>query len=142
MNNMDEELARFLYDNKKSEFWRDEYWSNTSSKDFMFNTSVWAYAGLTLGAVMIDSRKWTLKGAITGKMNFGLSNTYMYSKDLYLNFSGSNLLYDANTTAKLQYASPFIVNNEFVTNKLKFGTSNTGWGMDAGLIVEKKDKND
>lgn len=141
-NNIDEELARFMYDNKKSEFWQNEFWANTSSKDFMFNTSTWAYMGLTLGTVMLDSRKWAIKGAITGKMNFGLSNMYMSSKDLYLNFSGSNVLYDANTNMKLQYASPFIVNNTLVTEKLKFGTTNTGWGMDAGIIIEKKDKND
>lgn len=142
MNNMDEELARFLYDNKRSDFWKNDFWANTSSKEFMANLSTWAYTGVTLGTVILDNKKWTLKGAITGKMNFGLSNTYAYSKDLYVNFSGSNLLYDANTSMKLQFASPLINNNELQLKNIKFGTSNTGFGMDAGIIIEKKDKED
>jgi outer membrane protein OmpA-like peptidoglycan-associated protein len=140
MNNIDEELARYIYDNKRKEFWQNSFWSNTSSVDFMVNMSSWAYTGLTAGGVLLDSRKWTLKGAVTGKVNFGLFNSYMNSPNLYVNFNSSNQLYDINGVVKTQISTPIIENNKLASGAIKFNTNNAGFGVDAGFIIEKKDK--
>lgn len=133
--NVDEKLAAFMYDNKNRTFW-----GPSESKDFGANVSMWSYIGLTLGNVIWDRPKFSLKGAITGKINLGIANTYMNTPSLYVNTVGSNLIYDAQTSAKLQFAYPFIQNNNFTSKQLKFGTENSGFGMDAGIIFEKKDK--
>lgn len=134
-NNVNEKLAAWIYDNKNR-----DYYVPAESKDFGVNTSGWAYIGATLGTVIWERPKFALKGAITGKMNFGLWNTYANTGSLYLSPIATNLFDEAHTTTKIQFATPFIQNNEFKTDKIKFGTTNTGFGMDAGIIFEKRDK--
>ena len=137
-NNISERLANFLYD--KNDTLRG--WGPSSSKDFAANVSAWSYMGLTIGGVILDSRKITLKGAITGKLNQGIANMYMSSPDLYVSMSDGNVVRDANFTMKHQYASPLIDNNKFANSQLSIPGKHSGFGLDAGLIFEKKDKND
>lgn len=136
-NNLSEKLAMFIYNNKDP-----ESWGTSESKDLMVNMSMWTYTGLTVGAVIIDNRKITLKGAITGKLNQGLASTYFKSDRLFLNLTDENKLIDANGTVQAQFASPFVTNNQFKGDSLGFGKGGSGFGIDAGFIFEKKDRKD
>ncbi|MFN5847791.1 MAG: hypothetical protein ACK43K_04845, partial [Chitinophagales bacterium] len=63
-NNVSERLANYMFDNKDTNNWKE-----STSKDIMANASMWVNFGLTLGTVIIDKPGYTLKGAITPKIN-------------------------------------------------------------------------
>lgn len=136
-NNVDERLARFMYNNKDS-----STWGPSASKDFMAHVAAWTYTGITLGAVIIDNQKISLKGAVTGKINTGIAGMYMYSPNLYADLTDQNIVRDANFRMQSQFASPFLFNNQIKADSLKLFADNSGFGADVGLIFEKKDKKD
>ena len=134
VNNVSERLASYIYDNKDTNNWKE-----STSKDLMFNGSAWVNVGLTLGAVIIDKPGFSLKGAITPKLNIGIVSTYAYSPSIKLEFASQNSIKNANGILDLQVSSPFVVNSKFAGDSLKF-FDNTGFGADIGIIFEKKNK--
>jgi len=131
-NNVSERLANYMFDNKDSNNWKE-----STSKDLMANGSMWANIGLTLGTVLVDKPGYSLKAAVTPKINIGIVNTYIYSRDLKVEFAGQNSLRNANGILDNQVSAPFIVNSQFKTDSLKF-FENMGFGGDVGIIFEKK----
>lgn len=135
-NNVNEKLANYFYDSKDT-----LNWSQSTSKDLMMNGSAWAYAGLTVGTVILDKSKYSLKAAITGKVNVGLASTYAYSPSLTVRFANSNSIANANGVLENQVAVPIYLNSKFQPDSIKPFES-MGFGTDIGLIYEKKDKLD
>jgi len=135
-NNVNEKLAQYFFDNKDT-----LNWARSTSKDFMFNGSAWAYMGLTMGTVLIDKPKYSLKMAVTGKMNIGLASTYAYSPSLTVGFASPNSISYANGIMDNQLSSTFYNQGSFRKDSIKL-FENMGFGADVGIIFEKKDKND
>jgi outer membrane protein OmpA-like peptidoglycan-associated protein len=135
-NNVSEKLAKYFYDSKDT-----LNWSESTNKDLMMNGSAWAYAGLTLGTVLIDKPKYSIKGAVTGKLNVGLMSTYAYSPNLKVSFANSNSIRKANGLLDNQIAAPFLINEKYNGDSLN-PMENIGFGTDIGLIYEKKDGKD
>lgn len=133
-NNVSNGLANYMYDNKDSNNWKE-----STSKDLMFNGSVWANIGLTLGTVILDKPGFSLKGAITPKVNIGLVNTYAYSPNLKLEFASQNSMRNANGILDNQISAPFYTNSKVQADSIKF-FENMGFGADIGFIFEKKNK--
>lgn len=134
VNNVSNGLANYMYDNKDTNNWKE-----STSKDLMFNGSVWANIGLTLGTVILDKPGFSLKGAITPKVNIGLVNTYAYSPNLKLEFASQNAIRNANGMLDNQISAPFYTNSKVQGDSLKF-FENMGFGADIGFIFEKKNK--
>jgi outer membrane protein OmpA-like peptidoglycan-associated protein len=134
VNNVSERLANYMFDNKDTNNWKE-----STSKDFMFNGSLWANIGLTLGTVIFDKPGFSLKGAITPKMNIGMVSTYAYSPNLKLEFASQNSIKNANGMLDNQISAPFVVNSQFKGDSLKL-FENMGFGADIGIIFEKKNK--
>lgn len=134
VNNVSERLANYMFDNKDTNNWKE-----STSKNFMFNGSLWANIGLTLGTVIFDKPGFSLKGAITPKMNIGMVSTYAYSPNLKLEFASQNSIRNANGMLDNQISAPFVVNSQFKGDSLKL-FENMGFGADIGIIYEKKNK--
>jgi hypothetical protein len=134
VNNVSERLANYMFDNKDTNNWKE-----STSKNFMFNGSLWANIGLTLGTVIFDKPGFSLKGAVTPKMNIGMVSTYAYSPNLKLEFASQNSIRNANGMLDNQISAPFVVNSQFKGDSLKF-FENMGFGADIGIIFEKKNK--
>lgn len=135
-NNVSEKLANYFYDSKDT-----QNWSESTNKDMMLNGSAWAYAGLTVGTVLIDKPKYTIKSAVTAKLNVGLASTYAYSKNLRVSFASSSSIHNANGILENQVASPIFVNEKFNADSFN-PMENIGFGTDIGFIYEKKDGKD
>lgn len=135
-NNVSERLAQYFYDSKKPENWQE-----STSKELMMNASLWAYGGLTMGTVILDKPKYSLKAAVTAKMNVGLASTYAYSPSMRVSFASANSIQNANGILDNQVASPLYVNEKLNTDSLN-PFENKGFGADIGIIFEKKDGKD
>lgn len=135
-NNVSERLANYMFDNKDKNNWKE-----STSKDLMANASMWVNFGLTVGAVILDKPGYSLKGAVTPKINVGLINTYLQSRELKVEFAGQNAIRNANGILDNQISVPFIVNNQYRGDSVKF-FENMGFGADIGIIFEKKKKQD
>jgi outer membrane protein OmpA-like peptidoglycan-associated protein len=132
-NNISQQLANYFYDSKDTLNWKE-----STSKDLMFNASAWAYAGLTVGTVLFDKPKFSLKAAVTGKINVGLASSYAYSPNLRVSFASSRSIRNANGVLDNQVASPIFVNEKYNSDSFN-PMENIGFGTDIGLIYEKKD---
>jgi outer membrane protein OmpA-like peptidoglycan-associated protein len=132
-NNVSEKLANYFYNSKDT-----LNWSESTNKNLMLNGSAWTYAGLTLGTVLLDKPKYSLKAAVTAKLNVGLMSTYAYSPNLRVSFANSNTIKNANGILDNQIAAPFLVNEKYNGDSLS-PMENIGFGTDIGFIYEKKD---
>lgn len=135
-NNVNEKLARFMYDSKDS-----SSWGASSSKDFSAGGGSWGYIGLTYGRVLMDKNRNFLKAAVTVKANVGLANMNLTSPDLYVNFKDRNIIQDANGSYNIKYSQSFYDSTgKFVMPSFSF--SNLGFGTDIGVIYERRDKDE
>lgn len=97
-------------------------------------THLWGEIGGTYGRVFLDNESIALKGAATLKYLFGAGGVTTSSATLgAIYLEASNNL---TTLGQLDYGYTDGVDN----GEIDFGTFNSGFGMDLGVILEIKDK--
>ena len=97
---------------------------------------LWGEIGGTYGRVLLDNESVSLKGAVTLKYLFGAGGVTTSSETLgAVYFQITDTL---TTRGELNYGLTDGVEN----GEINFGTFNSGFGIDLGVIFEVKDKRD
>ncbi|MEN2284250.1 DUF5723 family protein [Algoriphagus sp. SE2] len=129
LNNFGGELLEAIYDEEKEvqEF-------QLLMRDVNGITHAWGELGGTYGRVLMENKLLLLKGAATFKYLFGAGGISVSSGTL-------GAIYRENTdtlttVGQLDYGFTESVEN----GEIEFGTFNSGFGVDLGIIIEIKDK--
>ena len=117
---------------------------NTTFKNFRWTVDMWSEAGFTYGGVLADNSKYKLKIGVKINLLGGIGYIALNGKNLAVIFTTGVDSFAANN-ADLDLASSIyeagnnITGNEILSNI--FGNGGRGFGGDAGVVLEIKDKN-
>jgi len=129
LNNIGGEFLEAIYDdeNGASQF-------ELLMRDLNGITHLWGEIGGTYGRVLLDNESVSLKGAATLKYLFGAGGVTTSSKTLGAVYRESTTI--LTTVGQLDYGFTEGVEN----GEINFGTFNSGFGVDLGLIIEIQDE--